>query len=102
VHHYELLSSESLIADSAASLAPVWDVDIPAVRLHGLRSSEHLRCDVVPGAEGLLLHDCGPWLRDHGSARRPSNHSTDSLPNTTTHAATHASANATRSPERTS
>jgi len=52
---------------------------------------------VVPGAEGLLLHDHGKGLRDHRSAHYPSHHASD-----TTTTASHAAANSTCYPWRTS
>jgi len=87
MYYHELLPSESLVADSIALLALVWVVNITAVRLHCSWRNERVRCDVVPGAERLLLHDHRQGLLNHGFAGGPDYHPTDSFPSTASNAA---------------
>jgi len=49
---------------------------------------------VVPGAEGLLLHDRGQRLRNNSFAGDHTDSSADSIPNTATHAAAHSTSDA--------
>jgi len=95
VHHNELLSSESVVAHSSSLLAAVWHVDISAVQLRCRLRSDY-RIALVPSAEGLLLCNSGPWLRDYSSARAPCDSTTHSIPDAATHTATHAASHSAR------
>jgi len=83
MHYHQLLPSESLVADSIALLALLWIVNITAIRLHCSWPNERVRCDVVPGAERLLLHDHWQGLLNHGTASASDYRPADSFPNTT-------------------
>jgi len=95
MYYHELLPSESPLADSIALLALVWVVNIPAVRLHCSWPNKRVRCDVVPGAERLLLHDNRQGLLDHSSASASDCCPSDTFPNTASNPAAHSAAGAT-------
>jgi len=50
---------------------------------------------MVSSTERLLLHDCGPGLRDHCSSRATSYDARDAFPNAAAHSAAHTTANPT-------
>jgi len=95
VHYHQLLSSESVVAHSSSLLAAVWLVDISAVQLRCRFRSDY-RTAMVPSAEGLLLCNSGPRLRDYRSARAPGDSTTHSIPDAATHTAAHATGHSTR------
>jgi len=100
LHLHELLPSESAVAHSSALLAAVWHVDISAVQLR-CRLRSHYRIAVVPSAEGLLLCNSGPWLRDgptHSYASACADSPAHSVSDTATYAATYATPNPSRAP----
>jgi len=91
---------ESAVAHSSALLAAVWHVDISAVQLR-CRLRSHYRIAVVPSAEGLLLCNSGPWLRDgptHSYASACADSPAHSVSDTATYAAAYATPNPSRAP----
>jgi len=95
MHHHELLSSESVVAHSSSVLVAVWRIDVSAVQLRCRLRSDY-RIAMVASAEGLLLCNSGPWLRDYSSARAPDHSTTYSIPDAATYATTHAAGHSTR------
>jgi len=94
LHHYELLPSEPVVADSFADVAFVGELHVTAMGLHSSWNwpgkYHGIRCYVAAGAEGLLLSNGWQGLRDHSFASDYADSSANSFPNTATHASTDA------------
>jgi len=87
MHYHRLLPIESAAVDSLADVVAVPDQHCTFQLRHSRGSG------MVPGAEGLLLHDRGSWVRhnypNHSFAGDNTHSATHSLPNSSAHTAAH-------------